>query len=221
MAAHADNRDLILASASPRRRALLARLQRPFRVVTPQVEEPFRETANPEQTAMMLAQAKARQVASGLSGALVIAADTVVAAGGLLIGKPADSDEARRILKKLSGTRHAVITAVCVLDTASGREATSAERTWITMRPMSEQEIDEYVASGEPMGKAGAYAIQERGDRYVAKIEGSFSNVVGLPLELVTKMLRRVETRATALGPRPRATGSGTLGKHSTKGQQA
>ena len=191
MGCRTQRMELVLASASPRRRELLRRLRHPFRVLPPRIEEAVREPMAAEQTAMCLAEAKARDVASRLSSGLVIGADTVVEAGGRLIGKPGDRDDAKRILRRLAGTQHAVVTGVCIVDAATGRTESAADRTRIKMRPMSEHEIEDYVDSGEPLGKAGAYAIQEHGDRYVESIEGSFSNVVGLPLELLAQMLQR------------------------------
>ena len=185
---------LILASASPRRQELLTRLGRPFRVEPASVPENIERNATAEQAAMALAEAKARAVAKRVRSGLIIGADTVVAVNGQLIGKPGDEADAKRILRLLSSRRHAVITGVCLMDAGSGRSLTEAARTWITMRPMSERDIADYVASGEPMGKAGAYAIQETGDRYVQTVEGSFTNVVGLPLELLTDMLKRADT---------------------------
>jgi len=165
--------DLILASASPRRRDLMHRLGRPFDVIAPHVEDEAPAEGEPAQVACRLAEEKALDVARRVAQGTIIAADTLVAAGGCIVGKPSDADHARRILRTLSGTRHRVITG--------------------TMRRMSNAEIEAYVASGEPIGKAGAYAIQEHGDRYVTRVEGSFSNVVGLPLELLKEMLREIE----------------------------
>ena len=143
----------------------------------------------PHEAAMELARRKARAVAAGAPGAVVLGADTVVSAGGRLIGKPASRSDAIEILTLLAGSRHAVITGVCLLDSATGRERVDSVRTWVTMRPMSRRRIEAYVDSGEADGKAGAYAIQETADRYVERLEGSFTNVVGLPLERVEEML--------------------------------
>ena len=184
--------ELILASASPRRRELLSRVGDPFRVIVPDADESFDPGEPPERVAETLAQRKAASVAAGLSKGIVIAADTVVAVGGEILGKPRDRDDAIAILSRLSGTRHAVITGVCVMDAASRRSVLDHERTWVTMRRMSPEEIRAYVASGEADGKAGAYAIQETGDRYVERLEGDFDNVVGLPVRLVERLLRRL-----------------------------
>jgi len=185
--------DLILASASPRRRDLMHRLGRPFDVIAPHVEDEAPAEGEPAQVACRLAEEKALDVARRVAQGTIIAADTLVAAGGCIVGKPSDADHARRILRTLSGTRHRVITGVCVLHVRTGRKRIRHDETWCTMRRMSNAEIEAYVASGEPIGKAGAYAIQEHGDRYVTRVEGSFSNVVGLPLELLKEMLREIE----------------------------
>jgi len=106
-----------------------------------------------------------------------------------ILGKPESREDAVRILRTLSGSRHRVITGVCLICVSEGWRQTDSDTTWVEMRPMSEHEIADYVASGEAMGKAGAYAIQETADRYVTKVDGSFSNVVGLPVELLQRML--------------------------------
>lgn len=183
-------RPIVLASASPRRRDLLRRMVREFDIVPADVEEQVREGVSPEEAAQGNARAKARHVARRLRGGTVLAADTLVAAAdGGLVGKPADRDEATAILSRLSGSRHRVVTGVCLLDVASGRMDLRAATTWVTMRRMTPREIADYVASGEADGKAGAYAIQETGDRFVEKVEGSMSNVVGLPMELLEQMI--------------------------------
>lgn len=181
---------LVLASASPRRRQLLTRLGYPFDVAAPDADEPLDASLSPGELAQRLAWLKAEAVARDFPDALILGADTLVTTGGEVLGKPADRQDAIRILTRLGGTRHCVITGVCILDAASGRKWLDAEETWVTMRLMSRAEIEAYVDSGEAMGKAGAYAIQETGDRYVEKVEGSFSNVVGLPLELLARMLK-------------------------------
>ena len=148
----------------------------------------------PAQQAESLSYFKARSVADLHPDGLVLGADTVVAVGGQVLGKPTDADDARRMLRTLSSTRHCVITGVTLLGPQRQRLIAS-EVTYVTMRPMSEQDIEDYIASGEWEGKAGAYAIQETAqDRFVLKVEGSYSNVVGLPMELVTRMLDELAT---------------------------
>lgn len=180
--------ELVLASGSPQRRRLMARLG-PFRAVTPAVDESFDPDLSPEAVARLLARRKAEAVAGTLTAGIVVGADTVVALGREVIGKPRDRADAVRILSRLSATRQAVITAVCVIHVATGRRFEGAEVTWVTMRRMSASEIAAYVESGEADGKAGAYAIQEAGDRFVEKVEGDFDNAVGLPVRLVARLI--------------------------------
>ena len=184
---------LILASASPRRAALLESAGFSFDVVAPDVDETPRpgETA-PAYTARV-AREKARAVASshGSADVVVLAADTEVVVDGGILGKPADSADARRMLRLLSGAVHEVMTAVVVVRGPS--EAIDVVTTRVRFLPLSEGELTWYVETGEPMGKAGAYAIQGCGARFIDRIEGSWSNVVGLPLSSVHRLLGEVE----------------------------
>ena len=179
-----------LASGSPRRRDLLREAGYDFTVVDPAGDESAaRGDGTPEGLAVERASIKARSAAGQLGSGLVVGADTIVVLAGRVIGKPADRGDAKRMLSELSGTTHRVITGVSVVDAASGRELTRAVSTGIVMAPMSAAEIDEYVSSGEADGKAGAYAIQETADRFVREVRGSFTNVVGLPMEALEEML--------------------------------
>jgi septum formation protein len=181
---------VVLASASPRRSELLREMGIDFEVVPPRVDERFREGADPSQEAQRLAAAKADEVARRVrEPAVILAADTVVALEGRIIGKPADREHAVEMLRRLSGTRHHVITGLCVLETSSGRRVIESVSTAVTMTRMTEEQIRTYVESGEADGKAGAYAIQETADRYVERVEGSFTNVVGLPTERLEEIL--------------------------------
>jgi len=181
---------LVLASASPRRRELVARLVGEFRVEVPGVDEALPPGRAPESAVREIAERKARAVA-GSTGDPVLAADTiVVAADGEILGKPRDADDARRMLGALSGTTHRVITGVCLATGRGSRLAGGSATTRVTMRPLASAEIADYVATGESFDKAGAYAIQESGDRFVTGVDGSWTNVVGLPLETVDRMLR-------------------------------
>lgn len=181
---------LILASASPRRRELLRSAGYDFDVVVAALPEPQQAVAElpPADQAKALAYFKARAVARNRPAAVVLAADTVVAMGDDVLGKPCGAAEARAMLGRLSGSRHAVITGVAVVG-ASRPRLIASEMTYVTMRPMSPEEIEAYVASGEWRDKAGAYAIQETADRFILKLEGSFTNVVGLPMELTARAL--------------------------------
>jgi septum formation protein len=177
---------LVLASGSPRRRRLLEEAGIPFDVVPSGVEEPPVARGDPHEVAL----AHARRKAAAVAGECVLAADTVVAVGDRLLGKPADDGEARAMLRLLSGTTHRVVTAVVVR--VRGDVRTASVETRVTMRALTEAEIDAYVATGEPTGKAGAYAIQESGDRFVVRLDGPFDNVVGLPVDAVRGLLRDV-----------------------------
>lgn len=181
--------ELILASSSPRRRELLAEAGAKFRVVEPPGEEPTDlGEESPQRHAEAVAFFKARSVAVMHPSAVVLGADTVVAVNGRILGKPIDAADARGMLETLSGTRHQVITGVALLGPLE-RRVIRSDTTYVTMKPMSEQDIQGYIDSLEWQGKAGAYAIQETADRYIEKVEGSFSNVVGLPMELTLAML--------------------------------
>jgi len=185
--------DFILASASPRREQLLRREGYRFDIVAPRAEEENADD-DAERLAVRNALAKARSVAAARPNGLVLGADTVVHLDGAIIGKPADSAEARRILEALSGSVHEVITGVALIRLRPALELTGAARTRIKMKPMSDEEIARYAASGEGLDKAGAYAVQENGDKYIEQLEGSFTNVVGLPVELVARLLEKARS---------------------------
>jgi len=200
------SRTLVLASRSPRRRELLQEACRSspefegiqLRIEPPRCDEPPAAPAeSPESYTLRLARLKARAVAERLAeelspGDLVLGADTVVDLDGDIIGQPATEADARRTLARLSGRRQAVVTAVVIVDAEGAPLAEAAERTELEMLPMSYGEIARYVESGESLGHAGAYAIQETGDRYVRVVSGSRSNVVGLPMERLAEMLRAI-----------------------------
>jgi septum formation protein len=187
---------LILASGSPRRKSLLADMGERFVVIPPAVEEPTtpHRDESPAAYAESLAYFKARSVADQVPGRWVLGADTIVALDGEIMGKPADESDARRMLRALSHHRHAVITGMALIAPTQQRFIDS-DTTYITMVPMGPREIDAYLATGEWDGKAGAYAIQETADQYVSAVEGSFSNVVGLPVERLGAMLEHVRSR--------------------------
>ena len=182
---------LILASSSERRRHLMAEEGLAFEVIQPTIAEPGEYVLNlpPIQQAEALAYFKARSVLDSHPGATVLGADTIVVLGEAVLGKPDGVAGARQMLEDLSGTRHRVITGVALVGPC-GRLIAS-DTTHVQMREMSPAEIDGYIKSGEWSGKAGGYAIQETADRFITCIEGSFSNVVGLPMELVNQMLAK------------------------------
>lgn len=189
---------LVLASSSPRRKQLLADAGYVFDVASPPMVEPrlLYEGLAATQQAESLAYFKAKSVAERNPNVWVLGADTVVASeDDCIFGKADDADEARRMLAQLSGTRHHVITGVAMLG-PSRRRIICSDVTAVTMREMADAEIEEYVASGEWIGKAGAYAIQETADKFVTKIEGSWSNVVGLPMELLDSIVTMIREDA-------------------------
>lgn len=181
---------IILASSSPRRRELLSQIGLPFSLMPVDIDERPRPGEPPVDYAERLALEKACAASDRLGGGIVIAADTIVVVHGAILGKPSDASDARRMLSELSGREHEVVTALAVRDTASARSAVRASITRVWFRTLTDREIDDYVATGEPLDKAGAYGIQGRGALLVERIEGCYSNVVGLPLSLLGEMLR-------------------------------
>ncbi len=182
---------LVLASASPRRRELLAGLGLPFDVVPSTVEESLASGLPAPALVTGLALAKARDVASRAEPAtVVLAADTLVVLEGRPFGKPASPDDARRMLAALAGRTHEVVTGVAVVEAGTGREATEAAVSRVAMRPYTAAEIEAYLRTGEPLDKAGAYAVQGEGRRLVAGVEGCYTNVVGLPVTATARLLR-------------------------------
>lgn len=175
-----DRKTLVLASGSPRRRQLLSQLGIPLEVHAAGVDEAERPGEQAEPFVLRVAADKARAVAPRFPGRVVLAADTAVVREGRLYGKPAGAADARRMLGELSGRTHEVVTGVAVL--GPGGAQSLAVTTKVRFRALSPEEIAWYVATGEPLDKAGAYGIQERGGAFVEAIEGSYSNVVGLPL---------------------------------------
>jgi septum formation protein len=180
---------IILASSSPRRRELLHGLGVEFSVIPSDADERVEGTVSPGLFVETLAQRKAETVAHGCSQrSLVIGSDTVVVLNGEILGKPADEDDAYRMLTRLAGSTHEVYTGLCVMDTA-GEQKTGYTVTRVFFRELSEERIRRYIATGEPMDKAGAYGIQGFGSAFVSRIEGDYFSVVGLPLILVSDFL--------------------------------
>jgi len=183
----------VLASASPRRAELLRAAGIEFDVMPADVDETLDVEESPDGYVRRIAQTKAEVIAARLPGRTVLAADTVVLVDNTILGKPADHADAQRMLRLLSGRGHVVLTGVCLINpnAASGRVQTLTTRTTVRFASLTDAEIDRYVASGEPMDKAGAYAIQGLASRFVTAIEGSYSNVVGLPVALVYDLCKR------------------------------
>jgi nucleoside triphosphate pyrophosphatase len=185
---------LVLASASPRRADLLRAAGIAFDVRASDVDESAHPGELPEEYVRRVALAKARAAIAAGEGRAILTADTIVVVGGRALGKPRDVAEARLMLESLSGRTHLVLTAVCVVSQRAEQSSTTraiacqVASTAVEFEVMTPREIDWYLASGEPMGKAGAYAIQGLASRFVRRIEGSYSNVVGLPVALVCRM---------------------------------
>lgn len=186
---------LVLASASPRRREILTAAGIPFRTAVPGIEESPLPGESPATYVRRLARDKARALPCDPCD-IILAADTVVVAGCEILEKPRDAEDARRMLRLLSGRAHQVITGIC-LRTAQ-REVTDAETTTVYFAPLSEAEINAYVASGEPADKAGAYAIQGLASKFIYRVEGCYFNVVGLPVALVYRHLKSLWPECTS-----------------------
>lgn len=185
---------LVLASASPRRQELLRAAGLAFEVQPANIPEDPRPGEKARDCAERLAREKALAVSRLRPQDIVLGADTVVVIDSQILGKPADSGDAVRMLRMLSGRQHEVITGVCLV--RNGQASVASEITQVTMSEIREQELSAYAASGEPIDKAGAYAIQGIAARWIPRIEGDYSNVVGLPVALVWRMLQEVTARS-------------------------
>lgn len=186
---------LILASASPRRKKLLRRLDYPFTVQPSAVNEHFDNNLTPADIVCQLALRKAQDVATNHAGAIILGADTIVVHNGVILEKPQSTDEAEAMLAKLSNDTHEVLTGVALLRTHSSGEAIDqvsfCESTSVTFGPLNQTEIRRYVATGSPMDKAGAYGIQDDwGAFFVQAIKGDYYNIVGLPLYALHQALK-------------------------------
>ncbi len=186
---------LILASASPRREELLRQAGLAFTVIPAQVPETQSEHLTPHELAQINAYRKCRAVAKKHPDALVLGADTLVCLGHIIFGKPATLEEAHQMLAKLQGRTHEVVTGVCLLHQRTHRQRLFIVSTAVTFRQLHSAQIRRYLAKINPLDKAGAYAIQEEGDDIVKGIHGSFSNVVGLPIERLCAELAAWEKR--------------------------
>lgn len=183
---------LILASGSPRRKEILGLFDRPFEIITSEIEEPVNESDPPEVTVMALALEKALDVASrAVKGSLVIGADTLVYCDGYM-GKPQDEKDASHMLERLQGREHQVYTGIAIVRAGTDEKVVDSVCTTVQMKPLTGDRIQHYIDSGEPMGKAGAYAIQGKGALLIEGIQGDYLNVVGLPVQRLGELL---ETR--------------------------
>lgn len=185
-------RPVILASASPWRRRLLKKHEIPVKIHPSHFAEKTHHES-PRQLAVHNAQGKAREVAREYADAIVIGVDTIGVCGRTILLKPRDKKHARQMLQLLSGTTHRVISGLCLIDTKSGREISTAVTTRVTFRRLGSAELEAYLKSNQWRGKAGAYAIQARAKGFVKKIEGDITNVVGIPIPTVQKILMKIK----------------------------
>jgi septum formation protein len=186
---------LILASASPRRAELLKLLKVKFRILPGEAEEVAHEHLSPLEVCQLNAHRKARAVAKKNPDALVLAADTLVFLDGEILGKPRNLADARWMLAKLQGRTHQVVTGVCLMHLRVHRERIFAVSTDVLFHPLDDKQIRDYLVKVDPLDKAGAYAIQESGEKIISESSGSYSNVVGLPVEQLRKELQLWEAR--------------------------
>ena len=183
-------KEVILASASPRRKELLEKIGLRFKVEPSNYEEDIPSELEPHELAQKISLEKAKVVASKHQNVIVIAADTFIVFGGQILGKPHTEKEARKMLEAISGKSHSVITGFSIIDTDKNKTLSKSVETKIYIRKLTLAEIDAYVKSKEPLDKAGAYAIQGLGAVFVEKIEGDYFNVIGLPLSALTEALK-------------------------------
>jgi septum formation protein len=194
--------ELILASASPRRARLLGEIVRSFRIVPSNVEEGQDESETPSAYVMRVSREKAESVSDSLdhraNAGWILAGDTVVVLEERVLGKPKDAAEARWMLEQLQDRQHEVITGICLLNRREGVCCLEAVRTQVWMRRIEPEEMDAYIQTGEPFDKAGGYAIQGHGGRFVRRIDGSHSNVVGLPTERLRELFLTYGIRSSS-----------------------
>lgn len=183
---------IILASASPRRRQLLRRLIKHFRVIPSRIDERKITAPNPSRLAEKTAQAKCADLAARYPRAVVIGADTIVVIDQVILGKPGNQKEATFMLTRLAGRTHRVITGLAVYNPATGKIASTREITYVKMKRVNKAEILAYVKSGRPLDKAGGYGIQEIEEAFIKRIKGDYDNVVGLPLLTLKRLLQPI-----------------------------
>ena len=181
---------LILASGSPRRRELLTKMGYTFEIIKPDVDEHVKGLAR--DVVRVLSQRKAEAAARDVHSGVIIASDTLVSLDGAALGKPEDEADARRMLHMLSGRTHEVFTGVTIIDTDHHRAQTRVVRTGVQFRNLTDAEIDQYISTGEPMYKAGAYAIQGGAGAFVEAYDGSYENVIGFPVDDIQAMLNGI-----------------------------
>lgn len=183
-------RKIILASTSPRRIELLTKAGVNFEAVASDYEENMTLPMEPKELAKFLSRGKAEAVAKNYEDAIIIGGDTFIAFNGKILGKPHTPERAREMLVMLSGHTHSVISGFTVIDTKSGKVISDAEEAYITFKNLSSKEVDDYIATGEPLTRAGAYAIQTIGEKFIEKWEGDYDSIVGLPTSRVLEVLK-------------------------------
>ncbi|MFQ5588855.1 MAG: Maf family protein [Nitrospiria bacterium] len=181
---------LVLASTSPRRKEILARLGLPFEIIAPDFEEVSNDALSAKEEALQFARGKARSVATKFQNAVVIGSDTLIACEGEKIGKPKDACDAEGILQKLQGRAHLIWTAVVIVETPDQMTHEFVEKVEVRLNPMTEVEIDDYIQTGEPLDKAGCYAVQGIGARFIQSLEGDRLAAIGLPLAPISAFLK-------------------------------
>lgn len=185
--------NLVLASSSPRRREILGLFAPKLEIIPSQINEDILSDETPEAYVLRLAKEKAEDIAKSCKNKFVVGADTTVVCEGNILAKPLDAMDAKRMLKQLSGNWHSVLTGVAVINTSTNKQAIDICQTQVKFNQLTDQEIDWYIATGEPFDKAGAYAIQGYGSIFIEEIAGNYLNVVGLPITLVRKLLKAVD----------------------------
>ena len=189
-----SDRDLILASASPRRHYLLRLIRLKHTVIHPRVKEEEYSDSDPVRHVLGLSRLKARSVRDDLSRGYILGADTIVVLDGGILGKPGSREDARSMLRSLCGRLHEVYTGLTLIDAATGKETQGYEKTRVKIREMSTSEIDAYIDTGEPMDKAGSYGIQGYGAAIVERVDGCYFNVVGLPVVRLLSLIRDLDS---------------------------
>lgn len=195
-----SDRKLVLASASPRRRYLLRLIGIPHIVAIPKISEQCFESEDPAQYVLRVSEMKASSVRPNFSDGYILGADTTVVLDGVMLGKPKDQEEAKQMLKRLSGRIHTVYTGLTLIDPQTSKKVQGYEKSLVKIRRLSEWEIDAYISSGEPMDKAGAYGIQGYGAGIVERIVGCYFNVVGLPIVRLLKLIRELDRLSGGMG---------------------
>ena len=194
-----NGKRLILASSSPRRAQLLKLIGLEFEIIESKLNERDEVYTVPEVHVLELAEKKARKVAENISDAIIVGADTIVVLNNQMLGKPRTANEARAMLRKLSGKTHTVYTGLAIIDKPSENVISDYERTRVTFRELNDQEIEQYVQTQSPMDKAGAYGIQDQSAVFVTKIDGCFYNVMGFPLAKFYQTLQTFLHRSAML----------------------